>query len=183
MCVTSTTFDFVLRGLAGRVDVRLGRNDDPTVFGCRPSGRGFPVCSAEVTYADRGYAAMLGWIQLVRSTDNRSGGRGFEIDPYEPLGVSPHPFCWYGMAPTLSDAPSRPTRADLQWVAHSFLAFIGDAHEARAILGFRWGFDIADGDISPTGLAPLPPAQWDEHRILLRREHPAWRFAPGYWNA
>jgi hypothetical protein len=174
------TFAFVLRELAGSVDVTLARNDDPAALGCRPSARGFPVCTAEVTYAGRGYAAMLGWIQLVRSTDNRSGGRGFELDPYEPLGRTTHPFCWFGTTPTLFDAPSRPTRSDLEWLAHSFLCFVGEPLEARAILGFSWGLDLADDEIPLTGIAPVPAEQWDEHRILLRREHPAWRFAPGY---
>ncbi len=172
------TLDFVLRDLAGNVDVTLVRNDDPAALGCRASARGFPVCAAAVTYEGLGYAAMLGWIQLVRSTDNRSGGREFEIDPYEPLGVTPHPFCWFGLAPTLFDAPSRGTRADLEWLAHSFLCFIGGAREARAILGFSWGFTVSEDEITPTGIAPVPADQWNEHRALLRRGHPAWRFAP-----
>src|SRR5204863_43198 len=83
-------------------------------------------------YAGSGYAAMLGWIQLVRSTDNGSRGREFELDPLEPLGVTPHPFCWFGLTPTLFDAPSRRTTDDLDWLAHSFLAFTRDRFEARA---------------------------------------------------
>ena len=174
------TLDFVLRGFAGRVRVSVVPNEDPAALGCRPAGRGFPVCTADVTYAGRGYAAMFGWIQLVRSTDNSSGGERFELDPYEPIGVTPHPFCWFGLTPTLFDAPSRPTGADLDWVAHSFLAFIGDRFEARAILGFGWGFQIAGGKIRLAAPAPLPDTQWDEHLPLLRAAHPAWRFASGY---
>jgi hypothetical protein len=26
----------------------------------------------------------------------------------------------------------------------------------------------------------LSPAEWNKHRPLLRREHPAWSFATGY---
>jgi hypothetical protein len=173
-------FDFQLRNLAGSVDVTVVPNDDPEVFGCRPTARGFPVCTAEVAYEGRGYAAMLGWIQLVRSTDNASGGRDFEVDPYEPLGTSCHPFCWFGLTPTLFDAPSRPTLARMEWLAHSFLSFIGQPREVRTILGFSWGFAIDRGKISLTGPASLAPSAWDEQRPLLHRTYPSWRFASGY---
>jgi hypothetical protein len=179
MSETRIGFDFVLRGLRGQVDVNVGPNEDPAALGCRPSGRGFPVCTAAVTYAGRGYAAMLGWIQLVRSSDNASRGE-FELDPFEPLGATPHPFAWFGLTPTLFDAPSRGTTEALDWLAHSFLAFIGDPLEARAILGFSWGFRIVANDISLTAPARLLAAQWDEHLPLLRAEHPSWRFAAGY---
>lgn len=175
-------FDFVFRDLPGCVEVTLVPNDDPDALGCRPNARGFPVCTAEVTYAGRGYDAIVGWIQLVRSNDNSSGGVEFEMDPYEPLGVSPHPFCWFGMTPTLFDAPSRQRLVDLTWVGHSFLSFVGDRFEARAILGFSWGFEVVDGQISISAIERLADADWDDHLPLLRDEHPAWRFAPGYRN-
>jgi hypothetical protein len=123
---------------------------------------------------------MLGWIQLVRSTDVGDGGSQFEMDPYEPLGTLPHPFCWFGPTPTLFDAPSRRTRADMDWVAHSFLSFIGKPQEARAILGFNWGFLLRDQEVSIEPVAPLAPSEWDAHLPLLRRQHPSWQFASGY---
>jgi hypothetical protein len=52
-------------------------------------------------------------------SDNRSSGFAFEMDPCEPLGASPLPFCWFGMTPTLFDAPSRQIVVDLEWVGHS----------------------------------------------------------------
>ena len=48
------------------------------------------------------------------------------MDPFEPLGRLAHPFCLFGFAPTLFDAPSRDSRAPIVWTAHSFLAFIGE---------------------------------------------------------
>jgi hypothetical protein len=33
----------------------------------------------------------MGWIQLVRSSDNRSKSIEFEIDPFEPFGDVPLP--------------------------------------------------------------------------------------------
>ena len=171
---------FTLRGRAGSVAITVGTNDDPKALGCRPSARGFPVCTAEVTCEGHGYAAMFGWIQLVRSTDGAADGAEFEMDPYEPLGALPHPFCWFGLTPALFDAPSRRSLNDIEWLAHSFLAFVGDPRETRAILGFSWGFTLAGGRMSIQGPRPVSADGWDEHLPLLRREHPAWRFASGY---
>jgi hypothetical protein len=136
-----------------------------------------------VTYAGRGYWAALGWIQLVCSSDHPGEGSQFELDPFEPLGRLPHPFCWFGFAPTLFDAPSRTSREPMRWVANSFLCFIASgapAREARAILGFSWGFTINDSTISLESPAIVPPTGWDSHLPLLRREHPNWDFAAGY---
>jgi hypothetical protein len=54
--------------------------------------------------------------------------------------------------------------------------------EARAILGFTWGFSIREAAISLTPPTRLAPLEWDKHHPLLRREHPAWAFATGYRN-
>jgi hypothetical protein len=172
---------FVLRSLPGLVDVSVEANAHPEALGCGPQAEGFPVCRATVGYEGRGYVAALGWIQLVRSTDGESAGERFELDPFEPLGRTAHPFCWFGFAPTLFDAPSRTSREPLDWTAHSFLGFIGERdHEARAILGFHWGFAIRDGTITITKPAPLAQGDWDAHLPLLRGAHPEWEFAPGY---
>jgi hypothetical protein len=172
---------FALRGLHGRVEVAIEPNRDPAALGCRPEALGFPVCKATVDYAGRGYAAALGWIQLVRDTAGEGAGEGFELDPFEPLGRTPHPFCWFGFAPSLFDAPSRASREPLDWTAHSFLGFVGEReHEARAILGFHWGFAIRERKIAIAEPGPLGSGDWDAHRPLLSREHPDWDFAPGY---
>ena len=152
-------------------------NSDPEALGCAPHARGFPVCTATVRYARRGYLGVLGWIQLVRSSD--SGDR-FEPDPFEALGRLPHPFCWFGFEPTLFDAPSRATRTPMDWTAHSFLCTPAGPSEVRAILGFAWGFAIVDDAIALHAARKLEPSEWDAHLPLLRAEYPAWRFAPGY---
>ena len=160
--------DFSLRDLPGWVAVTLEPNHDPEVLGKPPAARGFPVCTAEVTYRGRGYHAALGWIQLVKSTDNSNGGRRFEMDPFEPLGRLAHPFCFFGFAPTLFDAPSRDSRVPIVWTAHSFLAFIaedGKRMEARALLGFSWGFSIDDASFAYEEPAALAPSVWDGHRL------------------
>ena len=169
--------DFTLHGHKGSVAVVIEPNDDPEALGCAPYARGFPVCTAMVRYPARGYLGALGWIQLVRSTE--SGAR-FEPDPLEALGRLPHPFCWFGIEPTLFDAPSRPGRFRMHWTAHSFLCTIADPPHVRAILGFAWGFAIADEAIALDAAAKLDQSAWDAHLPLLRTEYPAWRFAPGY---
>ncbi|HEV2368267.1 MAG TPA: hypothetical protein VGR90_00240, partial [Acidimicrobiales bacterium] len=65
---------------------------------------------------------LLGWVQLVRSTDNASAGERFEMDPLLLFFDAPSPYCWYGTAPTLFDAPFRLRDVAMEWVAHSFLA-------------------------------------------------------------
>jgi hypothetical protein len=173
---------FTLRDLPGSVQVAVKPNRDPEALGCASHAVGFPVCTATVAYAGAGYAAMFAWIQLVRSSDGEHVEK-FQLDPFEPLGALPHPFCWFGLEPTLFDAPSRAARDHMDWTAHSFLCFIaGDARrpEARAVLGFSWGFSIRDGTIALQQPTLLPPAAWNDHIALLRRDHPAWEFSADY---
>jgi hypothetical protein len=175
--------DFRLREASGWVEVAVEPNANPEELGCPPFARGFPVCAATVTYEGGGYRAALGWVQLVRSTDDASDGKEFAMDPFEPLGASSHPFCFFGFAPVLFDAPARPSREEMDWRAESFLCFTptdSDKREARAILGFSWGFSIRARAISITPSAPLSAPEWNKHHALLRREHPDWTFATGY---
>lgn len=175
--------DFRLRGASGWVEVAVQPNSNPNALGCPPFASGFPVCTATVTYEGGGYNAALGWVQLVRSTDGASAGKEFATDPFEPLGVSSHPFCFFGFAPVLFDAPARPSHEQMDWLAESFLCFVptdAGKREARAILGFSWGFSIRLGAISITPSVRLAAPEWNKHHALLRREHPNWTFATGY---
>lgn len=176
--------DLVLRGLDGRVTATVERNERPERVGSRPESRGFPMAKAVVEFPERGYDSMMGWVQLVRSDDNHSGGRAFEIDPLALLGDVPHPFCWFGINPTLFDAPSRSPRADLDWIAHSFLCVpAGDAigaMEVHALLGFSWGFTIRAEQVTLVEPRSLGPADWDAHREHLAGAYPRWRFPSGF---
>ena len=81
------------------------------------------------------------------------------------------------------DAPAHPPRDHLDWAAETFLCFVPmevDRREARAILGFSWGYSIREAAISLTPPTRLAPLEWDKHHPLLRREHPDWTFATGY---
>jgi hypothetical protein len=182
---------FSRAGVAGTVEVAMGVNDDPVALGCPEWARGFPWCRATVTPPARGYADMLGWVQLV-DWDLMEGGEGFLTDLFAPLGEgvereeSTHPFCFFGYSPTLFDAPhSDVGPRHSEFVAHSFLCGLGPQplamrFEADAILGFSWEFRIDQGTITIGELAPLGPEAWDGHHEYLRGAHPRWTFLPGF---
>jgi hypothetical protein len=173
---------FSLHGFTGAIAIKVRATRRPGELGAAPGAAGLAFCEATVRYPGKGYTGMLGWIQLVRSTDNSSGGRQFEMDPLEILGDVPHPFGFFGIKPTLFDAPSRDSRADLDWLAHSFLCHVADpaVREIHAVAGFAWGFTIAEGVPACTSPRALEPAEWNQHLGLLRAAHPAWRFAQGF---
>lgn len=175
---------FALRGLEGRITVAYAANAKPERMGAPPAAAGFPRCHATVVYPAHGYDAVLGWVQLVRSDDNRSLGRDFEIDPLDFLGELPHPFCWVGLNPQLFDAPSRSPRRDMAWTAHSFLCVPdggdGGRFDVHALAGFSWGFQVRDLRITLVPPVALGPADWDGHLEHLSARYPTWRFAEGF---
>ena len=164
----------------GHVDVEVVRNADPAAYGCGPGSLDLPVCTARVTYDGLGYHAMLGWVQLVRSTDNTSGGTEFEMDPFGLFEDADSPYCFYGHAPTLFDGPARDHRADLTWLAHSFLAAtpLRDDGPRRVVplVGFRWGFGFENGAVRIDEPAPLDDADWAAQVDYLSRTYPTWAF-------
>jgi hypothetical protein len=176
-----------LRGRDGSVEITVDVTTDPAAWGASPGAAGLPHCQATVDYPGKGYDALLGWVQLVRSTDNGSGGAHFEMDPLMFVGAVPHPFAFFGITPTLFDAPGRRSRADLDWLAHSFLCVIADigpdVRVLRAITGFSWGFDLKDGATTVAGPRRLAAADWTGHLPLLHAEHPGWRFLDEYETA
>jgi hypothetical protein len=142
------------------------------------------VCRATVTYPAEGYAAMFGWTQMVRSTD--SAPDRFEMDPIALYQQIPTPYAWFGIRPELFDAPSRGSRHDMAWRAHSFLCVSPDAiltRHVQAIAGFSWGFTIHHKDITFACPAGLGPQAWDSHLDLLRTSYPDWIFDSGYLSA
>jgi len=175
---------FKLRSIQGHVSIAYARNDRPDQVGSGAASFGFPVCHATVNYPARGYNAVLGWVQLVRSGDNTSHGRAFEIDPLEFLGDVPHPFCWIGVSPDMFDAPSRSPRHDLDWTAHTFLCVpegsTSSGLSVHALLGFAWGFRIRNDDIHLVPPTPLGAKDWDQHVNVLASRYPSWRFAEGF---
>ncbi len=171
---------FQRRGVAVEVDAEIRVNDDAEHYGCHPCALGFPVCRATISPPPRGYDDALGWIQFVRQPD---WGGEFQLDPFEPFGAPNSPFCFFGFAPTLFDAPHRDTFPDMECVAHSFVAGIRGIHQPREALagtGFRWAYRIRDSRIEVDPPEPLGPADWDEHLPYLRGTFPGWEFVPGF---
>jgi len=165
----------------GTVRVEIRANDDPAAVGCSEIARGFPLCRATVEHPGIGYADVLGWVQLVRSNFHQDG---FRLDYFERLGPVPHPFAVYGWQPTLFDAPHSDL-GDWDFLAHSFLCGLGGEvlefrREARAVLGFSWGFSLRGEDFEFFDPEPLASEDWDGHHEYLTRRCPEWAFAPGF---
>lgn len=171
-------------GVSGHVEVSCDVTDDPDVLGTFPGARGLPNLTARVVYPGRGYRALFGWVQLVRSTDNGSGGREFEMDPFALFEDAPSPYCFFGSLPTLFDAPARDERAGLDWLAHAFLAHSPlDAEKRQVVplLGFSWGFEVDDeGAVTVRPVEPLDSADWASHVPYFERTYPEWTFAAAY---
>ncbi len=184
---------FTHQGHQGRVIVTLETTLAPAVFGAREGAVGLANCKATIEFAGSGYLGLLGWVQLVCSTDNSFHGRQFEMDPFDPFDLDKHapsPYCWYGITPTLFDAPSRNKRVDLDWVAHSFLAasplrgdrritspIRGDRRIVTPLLGFSWGFHIFNEEnIGLKPIASLTAADWEAHLPYLRKCYKKWQF-------
>ncbi|MGH3505396.1 MAG: hypothetical protein ACRDQA_31560 [Nocardioidaceae bacterium] len=153
-------------------------------MGAFPGAKGLPHITARVEYAGSGYDALFGWVQLVRSTDNESGGRGFEMDPFALFPDAPSPYCFFGFEPILFDAPARDTRPRMDWLAHSFLAYSPLEAEARQVvplLGFSWSFEIDDrAKVTIRAVERLQVADWTAHADLLETTYPDWQFASGF---
>ena len=167
----------------GRVAVSVERTLVPASLGARDGAINLANCKATIEYAGQGYKQLLGWVQLVRSTDNAFQGRQFEMDPFDPFELyerAPSPYCWYGILPTLFDAPSRDERLPLDWVAHSFLAaspLRGNRRVVTPLLGFSWGFHVTDdGNVTLDPIASLRAADWESHLPYLRQCYPEWHF-------
>jgi hypothetical protein len=75
----------------------------------------------------------------------------------------------------------------MEWLAHSFLAVTPLHDRLRRVvplLGFSWGFDIADqGRITLRPVARLSAGDWNAHLPYLRKSYPGWEFGGGSMSA
>lgn len=174
---------FTYQGQNGRVVITVQTTRNPTVIGAREGSAGLANCQATIEFSAEGYLALFGWVQLVRSTDNAFHGQQFEMDPFDPFQLyerAPTPYCWYGVTPTLFDAPSRDDRKELDWVAHSFLAASprrGNRKIVMPLLGFSWGFQVFDDqNIVLKPVIPLSAGDWQAQLPYLRECYREWQF-------
>lgn len=194
-------FPFQLRGAEGSVSVSFQANDDPERWGYGFLGlswpsdlaRGLPVLTARPECSLEGYAAFMGWVQLVR-IDVLESSRGL-VDGIDKAPAGHHewvdgppqlrglgvPFTSFGVCPTLSDAPAS-TESDTTFLADSWLTASPDAvisRESFPVLGLRWGYSTRTGQPhelhEPT---PLDQSDWTEALPLLRDTFPDWQFRP-----
>jgi hypothetical protein len=183
------TLPYRWAGAVGTVSVEVGVNDDPAALGCAEFARGFPYMRAMISPQEVGYNNVMGWIQLTRWGAPGSQSE-FRMDPYAPLREIPHPFGFFGFSPTMFDAPHTDEDGEHEFTAHTFLGAIGGdlfdfedetkAPQARAILGFCWGYEKRADGIPHWGPRPLGPEDWGAHLPYLSAKHPRWHFAPGF---
>ncbi len=146
---------------------------------------------ATVSYPGEGYAAVMGWIQVVRiHVSERSeslvpGGEKAPAGDHAWVDGPPHlrglgiPFVSFGPCPTLFDAPMS-TESDVHFVADSFLTASPDAlisRRSRPCAGFRWGYSTQAGRAaqlrSPT---LLNDDDWRGATPILEEQFAGWSF-------
>lgn len=112
----------------------------------------------------------------MRSTD---AAPKFEMDPLALFREVASPFAFFGIKPTMFDAPFRDEKYDLTWRAETFLCAIPDgvmSQHAQPLAGFGWGFDVLDRGIALVAPTVLDLSAWDQHLSVLRSLYPTWVF-------
>ena len=183
---------FRAREIPGVVRIQYGRNEDPARWGYDLLGltfdsdvaRGFPVVEARVEYPAEGYAALMGWIQLVRYWVGDQQNPTVIADVAPQLRDARMPYMSFGTNPILFDAPAF-TERNVMWRAWSFLTVTPDAlmtPVVEPVCGFSWGYDLRDGRPQPTEVAPIVQTEWLDIRDELRTRYPEWTFRGEDWQ-
>jgi hypothetical protein len=160
----------------------VATNETPGALGCPDFARGFPYCEAQVEGGPVGYQHLCGWLQVVEHSAGEPEG---QIDQF-PILVSPsHPFVYFGYSPAYFDAPHTNELEKWDFRAHTFYCGLGGEltefrKEARAILGFGWGFSKRGREIEWFRPERLSPQDWDGHIERLSQERPEWSFKRGF---
>jgi hypothetical protein len=199
--VIEERFAFRLRGAEGSVSVSFQANEDPVGWGYGALGlawpttlaEGLPVLTARTECSLDGYAAVMGWIQIVRidvlesSTSLVAGGEKAPAGQHEWVDGPPQlrglgvPFTSFGVCPTLFDAPAS-TESDTTFLADSWLTASPDAlisRESFPVLGLRWGYSTRSGQTPELHEPePLDNGDWIDALPLLRETFPDWEFKP-----
>ncbi len=186
--ITRLTIPFRLHGHSGLVSVRSQINKDPQRWGNtllgepKPPlkraniGRGFPLCHATVSYEGEGYAACMGWIQVLRFSGT---GPGTLVDQAPQMKHSRVPFASWGPCPAFFDSPHTDTPG-IDWTAHTFLVASPDTVMTRTVqlvCGFSWGWSTsAKGPPTAKPLTRVGPRAWSAACAILRPRYPDWKF-------
>lgn len=201
LIVVTTRFPFRLRGAEGSVLVSFNPNEDPQRWGYDTLGlawpselaQGLPVLRAWTECALEGYAAVMGWVQIVRidvleasrplvaGIDKAPVGHHEWVDGPPQLRGLGLPFTSFGECPTLFDAPAS-TESDTTFSADSWLTASPDAlisRESFPVLGLRWGYSARAGQRHKLHEpALLDESHWVEALPLLSETFPDWKFSP-----
>jgi hypothetical protein len=176
---------FVARGIPGRALIRYEINDDPSRWGYRlvelpfdiECARGRPVLEATVDYRAEGYAAQLGWIQIIRY-GVPGGAEVAMVDAPPQLADAGIPWAAWGVRPTLFDAPST-SELEFRFRAQTFLAMSPDAVMTKVVeplCGFSWGYNVYDGVPAVAPVVVNGLSGWRGARELLVSHCPGWAF-------
>ena len=140
LAVIEERFPFRLRGAEGSVIVSFHGNEDPQRWGYGTLGlawptelaQGLPVLTARTECSLAGYAAIMGWVQIVRidvlessqplaaGVDEAPAGHHAWVDGPPQLRGLGVPFTLFGECPTLFDAPAS-TESDTTFFADSWV--------------------------------------------------------------
>ena len=177
--MTTKTFPFQLRGATGSATVSFEANEDPARWGYDILGlpwptelaKGLPVFTAETECSLEGYAAIMGWIQVVRIDvldSSQSLVSGVDQAPaghHEWVDGPPHlrglgvPFTAFGECPTLFDAPAS-TESDTTFMAESFLtAWTGRVDQPDVVPGCRAALGLLDARRAAARASRAGPAR------------------------
>lgn len=181
----SLTLPFRLRGHDGFVTVEHEVNRDPGRWGYHLLGlpydasvaEGFPVVQASVQFPGEGYAAAMGWIQVLKYGSGPEHEAVVVDRPPQHENTATPYYCW-GTNPTFFDAPST-TQKGITWRAEAFLTTSPDALMTRTVqplCGFQWGYSTRQ---TPPELLPVQPvggSGWGSVRSKLRERYPTWEF-------
>jgi hypothetical protein len=187
---------FELRGFSGSVHVHAGVNDDPRRWGFHYLGLdygrdyegalGFPVIEAHVEFDAEGYAAELGWIQIVAQSKPDSADVDLLCDAPPNMRSLAMPFMSFGVRPTLFDAPADDVEPNLAWEATAFLTYTPDLLMSKVIgpvCGFTWGFDKQDENVAIRPVTAAGTGDWLTFASTLRPLYPAWTFLTDHGSA
>lgn len=122
---------------------------------------------ASVQHLAEGYAADMGWLQVVRYDVRDAGEKEhqvvFDVPPH--LSETETPYAAFAVRPTFFDAPAAGAK-DMTWDADTFLAYTPDAVLSRIIhplCGFSWGYRASSGVIQLSPLAIAGPEEWERN--------------------